>query len=108
MSDTVKLSSKLAADPDLNGLDSLADAMIEDPRQIRVAVVHFDTVKIIDDTDTGARVPYARIRKVEPIGNVDEVPAELAQIVQRATEERTGKAPLPFESVEGISVSGDE
>lgn len=100
MSDTVKLSAALAADPDLNGLDSLAEDMIENPRQIRVAVVHFDTVKIVDNTDDESRVPYARIRRFEPLGNVEEISDKLRDLLQEAVEDRTGKKPLPFGQVD--------
>lgn len=98
MSNTVKLSSKLAADDDLNGLDYLASQMIENPRQVRIAVVWFDTVKIIDNTDDDSRIPYARIRRWESLGNVEDVEQSIRDIVAEAAEERTGKAPLPFEA----------
>lgn len=104
MSEQVKLSAKLAKDDEFNGLDQLAVEMINDPHQVRVAVVWFDTVKIVDNTDEETRVPYARIRRFEPIGNVEDVPAELQQLVQGAVEARTGKAPLPFGQVDSAEV----
>lgn len=101
MSDTVKLSAKLAKDDDLNGLDSLAQEMIDDPKIARVAIIWFDCSKIVDNTDDDTRVPYARIRRFEPVGLAEEMPAELQQLVERAAESRTGKSPLPFDQVEG-------
>lgn len=106
MSNTVKLSAKLAGDDDLNGLDSLADAMIDDPRTPRVAVVWFDCSKIVDNTDDDTRIPYARIRRFEPVGTAAAMPAELRSIVEQAAEQRTGKTPLPYDQIDGIEVEG--
>lgn len=100
MSDAVKLSAKLAKDDEFNGLDSLAAELINDPRQIRVALIYFDCCKIVDNTDDDTRTPYARIRRFEPIGDVDEVPDDLRKLVQQAVEDRTGKAPLPFGQID--------
>lgn len=102
MSDVVKLSAKLAGDDDLNGLDSLADSLIDDPKTARIAVVWFDCSKIVDDTDTETRVPYARIRRFEPLGNAETMPDVLRQIVEDAAEQRTGKMALPFDRIEGF------
>lgn len=104
MSNTVKLSAKLAGDDDLNGLDSLAQAMINDPHQVRLAVVWFDCQKIVNNTDDETEIPYARIRRFEPVGVAEEMPGELQQIVQQAAQDRTGKTPLPFDAVDGIEV----
>lgn len=106
MSNTVKLSAKLAKDDDLNGLDSLAEDMIEDPREVRLAVVWFDCSKIVDNTDDETHVPYARVRRFEPIGTAEAMPAALQQLVEQAAEARTGKAPLPYDQVDsdGIEV----
>lgn len=98
MSSSVKLSSKLAADDDLNGLDSLATDMIDNPKQQRVAIVWFDTVKVTVDTDTETEVPTARIRRFEPLGNVEDVDTTVRDLVAKATEARTGKSPLPFDA----------
>lgn len=104
MSDSVKLSSALAKDDEVNGLDGLADELVENPKQIRVAVIYFDVAKIVDKTDDDSRIPYARIRRFEPIGTVDEVPDKLRDLLQQAVEDRTGKTPLPFGEVDAIEV----
>lgn len=104
MSAAVKLSSALAGDENLNGLDAMADELIADRKTIRVAVIWFDTVKVVEKTDDDTRVPYARIRRLVPLGKADEVPAELQRLIQRADEARTGNAPLPFGSVEAHEV----
>lgn len=100
MSDAVKLSAALPADTDTNGVDALAGLLVDDPEQIRVAVLWFDTVKITDLTDSGARIPTIRVRRIEPIGNVLDVPASIRQLVDEATQQRTGRVPLPFDEVE--------
>ena len=102
MSDTVKLSAAMPADTDTNGVDALAATLVDDPEQIHVAVLWFDTVKITDLTDSGRRIPTIRVRRVEPIGNVADVPAAIRDLVDAATEKRTGRAPLPFDEVEVV------
>ena len=61
----------MEANEETNGLDDLHGELIDDPRQVRVGIVYFDVSKIVDNTDDGSRVPYARIRRFEPIGNVE-------------------------------------
>lgn len=104
MSEQVKLSSKLAKDDEFNGLDQLADDMIANPHQVRVAIVYFDTVKVVTNTDEDQETPYARIRRFEPIGNVEQIPDDLQKMIQQAVADRTGKTPLPFGQVDGIEV----
>ena len=65
-----------------------------------MAVVWFDTTKVTIDTDTGAHVPTIRVRRIEPIGNVEKIPDTLRQLVDTATQDRTGRVPLPFDEVE--------
>lgn len=102
MSDAVKLSAALPADEDTNGVDALAVTLVDDPEQIRVAVLWFDTVKITDLTDSGKRIPTIRVRRIEPIGNVLAVPVEIRKLVDEATQARTGRVPLPFDEVEVV------
>jgi hypothetical protein len=96
----VKLGSRLPADVETNGLDAQAADLNDNPEQIRVAVVWYDTLKITIDTDTGAHVPTVRVRRIEPIGNVETTPDDLRKLVDAATETRTGRVPLPFDEVE--------
>jgi len=106
MSDTVKLSAAMPADVETNGIDALAAQLVDDPEQIRVAVLWFDTVKVTELTDSGSRVPTIRVRRIEPIGNVDAVPVEIRKLVDEATQTRTGRVPLPFDEVE-VDLAGD-
>lgn len=103
MSNTVKLSGKLAKDDEFNGLDAQADELIKDPETVRVAVVYYDRYDLHIKRD-GTKVPTIQLRRFEPIGNVGDVSPELQRAIQRAVEERTGKAPLPFGQVEDFEV----
>ena len=97
MSDKVKLSTRLPGIEETNGLDSIAETLVKDPEQIRVAVIWYDVAKVTVDTDSHAHVPTIRVRRVEPLGDVDDVSKAIREVVDRAQEERTGKTPLPFD-----------
>jgi len=102
MSEKIALSSKLPGEPDINGLDALHDAIINDPERVVVAIVWLDCPKItkeIGPTGSSER-PTMRVRRIEPIGEPEELPAELVRLVQAAQEQRTGKIPLPIDVVE--------
>lgn len=100
MSATVKLSSKLPGEVDINGVDYLVDDLVKDPETIRVGVVFFDVVKVIDDIDAGTHIPTIRIRRLEPIGDVNNAPDSIRKLVDEAVETRTGRKALPFDQVE--------
>lgn len=100
MSAFVRLSSKLPGDPEINGVDALADELIKDPRRIRYGVVWFDASRVVEETDSGDIVPTLRIRRIEPIGDADEVRPEIAAAVEHAVRDRTGRTPIPFGIVE--------
>lgn len=99
MSATVKLSSKLPADVEVNGLDAYADHLLEHPDELLVAIVYFDSPKEIVDHDEHSRVPVARVRRVEPLGTIPEVPQSVRDAMADAEADRTGRTPLPFEVV---------
>lgn len=98
MSNTVKLSSALPKDDQNNGLDATAAELIENPRTIYSAVIMYDVPKIVDNTETGDRLPYVRIRRFEPLGPAKDVDPKLVKLFQQCVEERTGATPLPFGS----------
>lgn len=100
MSASVKLSSKLPGDEEINGLDKLADNLIADPHQVLVALVFLDVPTVTLDTETDAKVPTVRVRKIEPIEVVGKVPKEIRELHQRLTEQRLGRTPLPFDTLE--------
>ncbi len=102
MSDLVKLSSKLAGSEETNGIDALAGELVLDPNRIRVALVWLDVPTVTTNTDSGAQVPTIRVRRIEPLGDVDDVSDAVRQLAAEAHEKRTGKTPLPFDVVEYV------
>lgn len=98
MSAAIRLSSKLPGDPEINGLDHLAGDL-EDPELIVCALVWVKASKITTTLETGERVPTVEVRRIEPIGPVDQVPAEIVKLAARLYEDRTGRDPLPFDEV---------
>jgi len=102
MSAKVKLSTKLPGDEDTNGLDAIADDLRDHPHTIRCALVWIDVSKVTRDVDTETMVPTVRIRRVEALGNVDDVSESVRKLAQEAHEIRTGKTPLPFDVIEYV------
>ena len=105
MSAKVKLGAKLPGDEEINGLDAWADRMVEQPERVLLALVWLDVRKIEDVTDTGERIPVTRVRRIEVVSTAKEAPQELRDMALRLHTERTGKTPLPIESLGG-AVSG--
>lgn len=97
MSAKVKLGSKLPGEEAINGVDAIALDLVDDPEQIRVALVYFDVAKITDVTDTGDRVPEIRVRRFEPIGTLEDAPKSVRAVMAEAFEARTGRKPIPWE-----------
>ena len=104
MSATVRLSSKLPADPETNGLDAFADDL-HDPETPVCVIAWVVPSKITEDLATGARVPTVEVRRIEPIGFPDEVPQAVRDLAAELYEARTGRNPLPFEAV--LAPKGD-
>jgi hypothetical protein len=100
MSATVKLSSKMPGDPAINGLDAHVDELLTDPEEFVVAVAYLDVVKITRDVDSGDEIPTVRVRRIEPLGYISEVPQAVRDAVAAAEEKRTGRKPIPFEIVD--------
>lgn len=99
MSAIVKLSSKLPGDPEINGLDAWADWLCKANTEPLIAVVYIDSAKTTKDLDNGTEVPTARIRRIEPLGVVGDVSDAIRAAVATAEQERTGRTPLPFETL---------
>ena len=104
MSATVRLSSKLPGDPEINGLDSFVNDL-HDPETPVCVIAWVVPSKITEDLATGARVPTVEVRRIEPIGFPDEVPQSVRDLAAELYEQRTGRNPLPFEAV--IAPKGD-
>jgi len=100
MSATVKLSSALPGDEEINGLDALRDQLVNEPDRIVVGLVWLDVPKINVDTEKDTEVPVVRIRRIEPLGDVASIPDAVRKLAAKAHENRTGRTPLPFEEIE--------
>lgn len=100
MSAAVKLSAALPGDFETNGIDAIAPKLLEDPETLRVAVVWFDVAKLTHDVDSGSDVPTIRVRRIEPLGNADDVTKVIRGEVEKAIQARTGRKPIPWELAE--------
>lgn len=100
MSAVVKLGSALPADFEMNGLDALAESLLEEPLTLRCAVVWFDAPKSVKDNEAGTEVPTISIRRFEPLGNADDVTKAIKGEVNKAIQSRTGRKPIPWDIVE--------
>ena len=99
MSARITLSSKLPGDPEINGLDARADWLEDNPDELLVCIVYLDTPRVTIDTETGTHVPTVRVRRIEPLGAMSDVPTPVREAMADAEAERTGRTPLPFEIV---------
>jgi hypothetical protein len=103
VSQLVRLSSKLAKDPEVNGLDDHAVSLAQDPHQVLCAIAWFTVSKVTTDVETNEAVPTVMIKRIEPIALVDSVPADVVELALKLYTERTGKqSPLPFAVTEVI------
>jgi hypothetical protein len=101
MSATVRLSSKLPGDDDINGVDDTVEDLLAEPRTIRLGLVWYDVAKITSETDTGDDVPTIRLRRFEPLATLKDVPPDLAKVIAKVIEERTGTVALPINVYDG-------
>lgn len=97
MSAMVRLAAKLPGNDEINGLDHIAYDLCDNPGTPVFALVWFDVAKVTTDVDAGTRVPTVRVRRVEPVGPLSEVPAAVAKLVTALGEKRLGRVPLPLE-----------
>ncbi len=99
MSARVKLSGKLPGNSDINGLDQLADAIVDDPETTLVcAIVVFEPRKVEHDIATNTYVPTVQVRRIEAF-LMDDTPAAVRDALVKAQETRTKQTPIPFESL---------
>jgi hypothetical protein len=103
MSDVLKLAAALAGDPETNGLDCFAQALVDDPEgQTITAVVTFDVKDVRYVIDKGVHVPTVQVRRAEGWLTEDTPKAVREAMVARG-EARLNRAPLPFGVLEGDS-----
>lgn len=103
MSALVALSSKLPGDREVNGLDALHEEIVSNPNTVICAFVWLDVPKITIDTEQDdpdkAQRPTVRVRKIEPFGTADKVPASVVELMTQLAEARLGHVPLPFDEI---------
>lgn len=108
MSAVCKLSTKLPGDAEINGLDSRVPELLDDPEKLLVCITYLDVRNIVENIDEGTRVPVVRVRRIEPLGTLDEVPESVKKAVATAEQKRTGRKAIPFDIVEvGEHAFGD-
>src|SRR5712692_3225035 len=93
MTAIIKLAGKLPPEADNNGLDTIAAKLLDDPGRFHVVIMVVDCSKIETQTDTGDRIPTARIRAIETVADLGEAWA----MMSRARERRLVRVQLPFE-----------
>ncbi len=99
MSATAKLSSKLPGDEEINGLDALVPDLLASPTDIICVIGWVKVVKITQDVETGDEIPTLQLARVEPIGTVRAIPAQVVKLAAELYEKRTGRSPLPIDQV---------
>lgn len=102
MSNTVKLAGKLPGGIEVNGIDQTAKDLIDDPKQLRCAVVWYDVQKITDDIEHSTEVPTIQVRRFEPLGSADVVSKTIKAEVEKVIKARTGRTPIPWDIVEVV------
>ncbi len=107
MSDKLKLSTALPGDEAINGLDALADQLVDQPSQMICAVIICDVKDVRYITDLEAHVPTLRFRRGEAWPLADTPEAVRIAMIQRS-EARLGRTPLPFGEVAVKPAEGKE
>ena len=100
MSAVAKLRAKLPGNPDINGLDAIAKDLIATPEKVRCAFVWYDVYDVREIVATGDHVLTIEVRRFEPIGDAESVPAEIREAVAAMADKRLGKQSLPFDQIE--------
>ena len=105
-SKAVKLAGRLPGSMENNGMYSVADALLKDPKKNRLAVIWYDVPFAREDFETDDVIPTMRVLKIEPIGAADEASQALCELVMQKAEQRLGHTPLPFDEVDpdGVTV----
>jgi len=103
MSNNVRFDSTIPpADNDMNGLDSITQELIDDPMTARVVLLLVNAPKSIVNAEAGTTLPKLNIIRAEPVGTLGEVAKELRDQFLKSAEKRTGKTPLPLDTVEVV------
>lgn len=93
---TVKLLGQLPKS--YNGIDPIAEALLTEPKKLRVAIIFFDCPRIVEDTYAAidSKEPIIRIKRIESImGDDEEIVKEM---LLRTYETRVGTDAIPFDA----------
>lgn len=104
----VRLTARLPAG-DSNGLRGWARLLVQQPRQVRVAVVALDTARVIDDIDSDTDTAVVRLLRVEMLTDDDALAAQ--QLMIAAATKRGGDTladPADFEAWAGVDPESDD
>lgn len=109
VSKSVKLAGNLPGSTENNGLLSVVDDLITDPKTVRMYVIWADVLTLTKDVETDDEVPKLRVKRIEPMGKADAASQALQELVMQAAENRLGHTPLPFDEteVDGVRVLPD-
>jgi len=107
MSNSLKLSTALPGEDEINGLDGLADELVADPSRMICAIIICDVKDVRYITDLEAHVPTLRFRRGEAWPLADTPEAVRIAMIQRS-EARLGRTPLPFGAVAVAKVDGKD
>lgn len=102
MSAVVKLQAKLPADVDMNGLDATVSQLLADPEKLQAAVIFYNVSKITVTPETGTEIPTIVPRRFEPIGEAGKIGEAVTEVMMQAAAKRTGREPLPIDTVEVV------
>lgn len=89
-------------DGDANGMTSLARILLEEPEQTHVVIAVVNCKKSTTDYDKHTREAYARVIRIEPINDAEDVTLA-EQLMRRGLERRTGQETLPLEMEDEIT-----
>lgn len=95
MSNSLKLSTALPGDDEINGLDVLAEDLTHDPSRMICAVIVCDVKDVRYVRDLEAHIPTLRFRRGEA-WPLSETPEGVRIAMIERAEERLGRTPLPF------------
>jgi hypothetical protein len=102
MSAVVKVAGKMPADDDMNGLDATLPKLLREPEKLQAAVVFYNVAKITTTPETGTEIPTVVLRRFEPIGEAGKLGEAVTEVMMQAAAKRTGKEPLPVDTVEVV------
>lgn len=94
MSYATKMKAALPKELRDNGLAQIRKQLLESPMTEHVALVVFDTARIIEDVDDLVRTPVIRVLRIEPETDPDKAAALLARMAELRDERDREQKPM--------------